>query len=507
MIVKELITKLGFDVDEKTLDKWDARVGLLTTALGAVVVAAGAAGAAIVGFAHEAAERADELGKLRKQTKATAFDIQALQYAADQSETSIEAVGNALVFMRKTTGKSGLDEFLKQADRLNNLPEQMQVEEAMKVFGRGGKEILPLIAEGTDKIRALVDEYKQLGIALTDDQIEKADQFGDSLSQVRTILKGLRMQIGVEFLPVLQDAVNQFREWYAANHEIIKQRVVAFLRTMLAVLRPIAKIVGVIFSILGDVFDMIVKLEPLFRGLLWSTVVVGAGLAALRLLEMVAALRNIATWLGIVQVLTTNWMGAISAMLKTWAFLTTPIALLVAFLALVGLIIQDILIWQEGGDSLIGEWVGTWAEFLDMIDKVVGGVADAWDAVQDKTVAMFVSLRNLWQGFVGWVTGIWDAFITNLLDRIDSVVAGAKSVAAFFGVSSGVRDGALTAPTVSGVGSGSTTSIQQRNSVRVVVPPGTNKEQADFVTTAVRTAIGDAWQPIADAYPELEYGN
>lgn len=493
-VIRELVTKLGFDADEATLDSWDRRVGLLAAGLGLVVAAAGAAGLALVGMANEVADEAEELLKLSKATKATTDDLQALQYAASVSETNVEAVGNALIFMRKNTGKTGLDEFLKQLESIQKLKPEDQVEEVMKVFGRGGKELLPLIEEGPEAIRKLVEEYKALGVALTPEQIAAADEYGDSITKIKAQVKGLRMQIGAGFMPVLQDMVNTFQEWYTANRAIIKSRIDGVLKAALAVLRPIGQVLGFVLSLLGKMIDVLVDLGPLAKALFIGAIAYGISIAVVALNGFLASLTLMGVIIGTATTLTNIWAAATARLAAVWAFITSPVILLAAFLALVGLIIEDIKVWQAGGESLIGTWVGSWTDFLDSIDRGVAFVKE-----------QFNSLWTLVIDMVQWLD-------EHLLKYIPFLNSGMETSQTFVQNAQQTNGAAPQAMTQDAVGAGTVLrapqpNVTQRNNIKVNVPPGTNKEQADFILNAVEQAIGNSWAPIADNYVEAERGN
>src|SRR3990167_9582323 len=55
---------------------------------------------------------------------------------------------------------------------------------AMAIFGRSGANILPVLSEGAAGIARLKDEAKAMGVALSEDQIKKLDDYGDTIDKI-----------------------------------------------------------------------------------------------------------------------------------------------------------------------------------------------------------------------------------------------------------------------------------------------------------------------------------
>lgn len=98
------------------------------------------------------------------------------------------------------------------------------------------------------------------------------------------------------------------------------------------------------------------------------------------------------------------------------------IAALVALFVGLGLILEDIMVWLEGGESLIGEYLGTWEEFSA---KAVEAFNNA------KTAAM-----NFFKPVAQWVDrlkekllSLWN-FITDIPSKISSIGLGALNITA-----------------------------------------------------------------------------
>ena len=126
--------------------------------------------------AKEAATYADDLAELSQKTGIATDDLQCLQFAAEQTGTSLEGAANATKFLQRnlSEARSGNKELAaafaqlgidvnsaaaKQGDLVKLLPQLAdglsrvasqsdKTNLAMRVFGRSGGDMLPMLADG-----------------------------------------------------------------------------------------------------------------------------------------------------------------------------------------------------------------------------------------------------------------------------------------------------------------------------------------------------------------------
>jgi len=211
--------------------------GKMGGAIGAIAgVGAGAAAAlaivetGAIGLAIHTAESAAQLGELSAKTgvstetlaglgligKAVGADMATLAKGLELMnnsavKASIAPTASATAYsrlgisVRDASGKvkdSG-DLFLEVADKLSKLPQPEQGYFAKQIFGRGGAEMIPVINQGIDSIRAKMEEAKVLGLG--DPQtIQAAQEFKETLALIGAEGQGAAMQLTKELLPALQ---------------------------------------------------------------------------------------------------------------------------------------------------------------------------------------------------------------------------------------------------------------------------------------------------------------
>lgn len=96
---------------------------------------------------------------------------------------------------------------------------------AMALFGKSGAEMLPMLLEGSEGLKAYAKEAQALGLVLSDDDIKNADRLGDNFDKIKGASQGLANTIGAKLAPVINPMIERFIEWYKINREIISQKI------------------------------------------------------------------------------------------------------------------------------------------------------------------------------------------------------------------------------------------------------------------------------------------
>lgn len=200
-------------------------------------VSATASAAALLAAVKSAADYGDALNNLSKRTGESVETMSRLQYAAQMSDTSTEALAGGMkylagqiysasngsadsaaifeklgVSLRNENGtiRGTGDVLMDLADVFATMadgPEKVAL--ATSLFGKKlGAELIPLLNEGRDSIKAMGDEAERLGLVISADQAKAADDFNDNLDRMSKGAKGLAVAIGNELIP----SINRFIE-------------------------------------------------------------------------------------------------------------------------------------------------------------------------------------------------------------------------------------------------------------------------------------------------------
>lgn len=74
---------------------------------------------------------------------------------------------------------------------------------AMNVFGRSGKELIPVLARGSEGLQELYDKAQAAGLVMSQDTLDASKELGIAQRELGDAVKGAAIQLGTSFLPVL----------------------------------------------------------------------------------------------------------------------------------------------------------------------------------------------------------------------------------------------------------------------------------------------------------------
>jgi len=424
--------------------------GASVRAMGLRVAAAGTAMLApLLGAAKLFASTGDQLDKMRARTGFSAEALSELGFAAEQGGASIDQLDRSLAAMARfsvmverglKTSTDLLDmlgvsaEQFKQAspeERFKLLAEAIsKIEDptlragiALNVFGRSGRELLPMLEGGRASIEALQEEARRLGITMTDEDATSAAELTDAMNRLRRQLKAIVVQIGAALAPVLTEMqkriaplITSVIKWVKENKTLvvtvfkIAAAVVAagvgliILGTLIssagAVIGGLVAVIGAVgtaIAILGKIIALlltpiglvILAVVALAGYLLYATGVGGKALAWLGERFQVLKDDGIAAWQGIADALAAGDIGLAAKIL--WLTLKME--------------------WKRGVHFLNGLWIGAKEFFLSLWTNAVFGVAkiinNGWAAIEVGWTETVGFLADAWSVFTNLLTKTW----------------------------------------------------------------------------------------------------
>lgn len=206
----------------------------------ALATGAAIAATALIASTKAAIDNADAIRDLSVRTGVGTETLSAYGYAASQTGTDIETLGKGLRVLSKNA-----------ADAQNATSEQAKVFEALGVsvtdadgklkslgvlvpeiankfaqledgttkaalaqalFGRAGGELTEFLNSGADGLDEFTRKAKELGIVIDQDTANAADQFNDTLGDLKAIVSGVGLQIASGLLPALNDGAKSLKE-------------------------------------------------------------------------------------------------------------------------------------------------------------------------------------------------------------------------------------------------------------------------------------------------------
>jgi hypothetical protein len=204
---------------------------------GVLSVAAVVAG--LVSITKAAIDQGDAFNKMSQKTGIAVEDLGKLQYAADLSGVSAEALQKGLtalavgmvdaasgagpmaeeykklgINLRNTDGtmKSSLDVLGELADRFQQMPDGVEKTNlAVDIFGKKlGAEMIPLLNSGAAGLKAMGDEAQSLGLVMSGELAKKSEEFNDNLSRLSKLSSAAGIEIANALIPSLNALITEY---------------------------------------------------------------------------------------------------------------------------------------------------------------------------------------------------------------------------------------------------------------------------------------------------------
>lgn len=352
------------------------------------------------GMINQTVELGGAIADLSQKVGVPAETLQQLGFAAAQSGGSMESLGNSLGKLAKLAadaGKGGKeasaafravgvrvkeadgtlrpaeDLLADIADHISKLPDGTEkTAKAMALFGRSGKDLIPLLNEGSDGIAAMRQEFVELGGQIAGADADALESYGDQVDKLTVAFGGIRNAIVVGILPALRELVDGMVQWLKANRAIIKLRIDQALKVLIPLFRLIAKLGAIAFEVISSVIQLFVSWVKILQWF-WENfklVISGA-------IGMYAALK----------------FAAIQAAVATAAAWALPLAAIAA-IAILG---EDIFSWANGGPSALKDiHQGLVRMFVEAIEFWVEAIEDFFLYFDKKIDAIAKKVRKVW---------------------------------------------------------------------------------------------------------------
>jgi hypothetical protein len=270
--------KLGFDRISKATSNFGKSIrglgdGLARTSgrLAAFLGLLGAGGAGAIASAYGLAKSASDLGsEIGEASAKLGIGVEALQeyrFAASQAgieaetfQKGVEKLGiNAVeatkgnkqmaaafkslgVRVKDSKGKMRgvediLDDTMSALARMKDPLKRNQL--AFKVFGKSGVELTKMLSGGAEGLRAFREEARRAGIIMGQSAVDAADELGDGIDGLMARLNGFKTFLGVQLIPVFNEAVKILTEWVDANADLIRSTITQWASRLVRLIRSL----------------------------------------------------------------------------------------------------------------------------------------------------------------------------------------------------------------------------------------------------------------------------
>jgi hypothetical protein len=219
-----------------------------------------------------AAEQSDvETGRLEGGLRKMQKTLAAAATGSTSAKDSLAALG---LRVEDLMGLRPEQQFAAIAERISRIGDPaLRAAAAMKIFGRGGAELIPLMEGGAAGIAALTAEAARLGLVISTEDAEAAAGFEQTLKRLWAVLKKAAFDIGSAVAPVLQGLAGwiigvtaNVSQWIKTHQELIQRVLVgaAIVAGFGAALVAVGIAVKIVAAVIGALITAISVLHAVF---------------------------------------------------------------------------------------------------------------------------------------------------------------------------------------------------------------------------------------------------
>jgi phage-related protein len=508
-VLRSILTKFGFQVQGGKLVRINKQVGAVKRRLAAATRQARAfrrelgstanmlkyAAAAFVGsrivkaFTTDYADAADAAAKMSKAMGINVETYQALGHAAGISGASQEDVAKALMQLGKRARDASMGMkatmlafkelgievkdssgnlknqdvlLLEAADRFKKMKDgTSKTALAMELFGRAGAKIIPLLNEGSDGIKGMMQEARDLGIVLSGQAAKDAEFFNDELRRVKGILTGVRNTIAAQVLPKLSALITRFKEWYLEgnNAAVLFEKLKKWAKVAGAVLAGFvgAKVIKGFMSLGRAIMFGAAALRGMAAAGMLAWGKLGLILVAVGfLISLAKDFSQAGTMFDGIKAMAADIWGSLKPALMELADALIPVMvglwdivrpiipyvvdLLVFLIKVFGDLLKMLAIFLKGAIKVFKFLAKAWKKTVDAMVGFIDLIVAGWRATVDGIKSLWDGLKTAWDATIGsliekvktilepfkWVfdsvKSLWDKTIGNIISRFDWLV-------------------------------------------------------------------------------------
>ncbi|MBE0434623.1 MAG: phage tail tape measure protein [Methylomicrobium sp.] len=462
MIVRELITRLGFDADESKVKSFDSSIKTLTKGLKVAVTTTAAVSGALFGLAKFTQGVGDEIAKTSRKLGIGTNELQAWRFAAGQAGVTTATLDSSLgsftrrvgaaaegtgpaaktleqlnIRLRDSDGRirSVSDLLPEVADKFKGMTSEAEkANVAQNLFNVSGRQMALFLEQGSEGMALATERFEAMGGAMSEEGTASAEAMGDALDDLNVIAKSLMFRIGEQLMPVITDIALSMRDWFIENKRLITQDLKSFVEGLVSGLRIAWAVIGTGLRVINSIaqamggWGTVIRITTIALGVLFSAKIIGV------IFQTAAAIKAAG--------------GAL--LLLNAIMMKIPILLLIS---LIVLLIDDLYNWVRGNESVLGEILGSWDEFTDKIKYFVDSIADftsdAWETITEGLIAEFDSaidwVRNTFDSAIedirNTAISVWQKITSDLTAAFDSAIDWVRST--FDSAINWVRDAAI----------------------------------------------------------------
>lgn len=341
MILRELLLKLGLDIDEAKFAKGELAASLLEAAFDKVVETANEFVEKFIDVIKETAEAGEQIEVLSQVTGLGAEELQNLSGAAGFTGVSMQGFSAAMRSLsrnmlsakegseeqQKAFSKLGIktkdasghlrsagDVLLDISDHFVTMPDGAEkTGQAMQLLGKAGADMIPFLNKGREGI----EELASASVNMSEEQIKAGSEIVLTQKMITVATQNLWQQAIMPLLPAIDKLLKRYLEWRRENAKVMSQRITQYIGYIITGIEKLSDAFGFLVKNIGGV-----------------EIILGA-----------AGLTGIMITFGNISVMTAIKTGL------AWAMAALPFVAIAAAIAAVLLVYDDLRTYNEDQDK------------------------------------------------------------------------------------------------------------------------------------------------------------
>lgn len=258
---------------------------------------------------------------------------------------------------------------------------------AMKLFDSEGVALVQLLGEGSDGIAALRREARALGLVISEDAAKSSERFQDRLTNLKSIMSGVRNVIAQALLPVVEKLIVRFGAFLLENRAQIGRYAEEFAK----------RLPDAIQTFTDALKGLMAAAAPIVSVFRWLSETFGTTNTVIGALALIVGGKLIAAIGGLVLAL--KALGVALAL--------TPVGWFLGAIAAIGaaaFLIADN--WDKVGpffSQIFGGWKKQFKGFIDFVagvftldwERAIGGLVDIFKGAFETITGIFKGAANL----------------------------------------------------------------------------------------------------------------
>lgn len=354
----------------------------------------------------------DATGANKNQVEALNIAIAGYQKQLGEGATALQKLG---VETKDNEGKarSFSEVLLDVADKFKQLPNGAEKTAlSMQLFGRQGKDLIPVLNKGRDGIKELQDQADKLGLTLSTKNVDSVMKYIEANKKLKDAQQQLTTAVGQEALPMWQKLADA-QVWLTKKFGELPPGVKQATAAVLAFGGPVLTVSGSVLTFASDLGGAIDTVRMFAQSSKVAAIATKVQAAAQWLLNAAMSANPIALVVIAIAALVAGFLWAYNNIKPFRDFMN---GLFKGFMDVVK------VVW----DWITQNWPTLLAILAGPVGLAVLLIVQHWETIKAAFAAAWEFIKSVWSGYWAFYAAIWNGIVT-IFSSVVSFFAGVFS--------------------------------------------------------------------------------